>query len=223
MHIAPSLPQLAMAVEERAAPRFTLLIRAAKLVVGEREYVCVVRDISASGASIRSFHRIPAAPHLALEFQPGHAHSAALVWQSDGEAGFKFDHPVDVERILTGYSDYPRRDLRFAIERPALLNFDGNCVAARLVNLSRQGGAICCTSALAIDQPLRLDVDGLPDIVARVRWRKDGLYGLVFDTMFSIGGLALIIRDLHETSHSSDFREIAARPAPDFPPADREK
>ena len=34
--------------EERAAPRFTLLIRAAKLVAPQGQFVCVIRDVSST-------------------------------------------------------------------------------------------------------------------------------------------------------------------------------
>jgi len=35
--------------ELRAAPRFTLLIRAAKLIADGREFLCIIRDASATG------------------------------------------------------------------------------------------------------------------------------------------------------------------------------
>ena len=38
--------------EQRAAPRFISLIRAAKLVCGQGEFVCVIRDVSATGVSV---------------------------------------------------------------------------------------------------------------------------------------------------------------------------
>ncbi len=45
--------------EQRGAPRYTSLIRAAKLVCGQGEFVCVIRDVSATGVSLRTFHRLP--------------------------------------------------------------------------------------------------------------------------------------------------------------------
>lgn len=197
---APPQPSVEMEVEERTTPRFTLLIRAAKLVIEDREYLCVVRDISASGASIRSFHPIPAGARVALEFQSGPRHTADLIWERESEAGFQFHTAIEVDHILSGYSDHPRRDLRFALDLPAKLHCAGRSFDVDLLNLSRQGGAIQCPIALSIDQPIRLETQGLPEIEARVRWRKDGRYGLVFHSTFSISNLALMIRNLHERS-----------------------
>ena len=56
--------------EQRTAPRFTLLIRAAKLIGPEGEYLCVVRDASESGVSVRLFHPLPATALRALENLP---------------------------------------------------------------------------------------------------------------------------------------------------------
>ena len=57
--------------EERTAPRFTLLIRAAKVVTPAGEFICVIRDVSQSGVSLRGFHALPEnGPHW-LELQTG--------------------------------------------------------------------------------------------------------------------------------------------------------
>lgn len=195
---APLQPSVEMEVEDRTAPRFTLLIRAAKLVIEDQEYLCVVRDISATGASIRSFHPVPKGARLALEFQSGPRYAADLIWERDSEAGFQFHTAIEVDDILSGYTDHPRRDLRFALELPAKLHCAGRSLDVNMLNLSRQGSAIECAIALSIDQPVRIEAEGLPEIEARVRWRKDGRYGLVFHSTFSISNLALMIRNLNE-------------------------
>ena len=38
--------------DQRGAPRYTSLIRAAKLVCGQGEFVCVIRDVSSTGVSV---------------------------------------------------------------------------------------------------------------------------------------------------------------------------
>ena len=88
-------------LEERATPRFTLLIRTAKLVCDSAEYLCVIRDVSAEGVSVRLFHPLPIETEgveLVLEMQTGDCHPVTLIWQKPGEAGFQFVTPVDVFR-----------------------------------------------------------------------------------------------------------------------------
>jgi hypothetical protein len=53
--------------ELRRAPRFTLLVRAAKLIADGREYLCVLRDASATGVKVRVFHPLPAYQTIELE------------------------------------------------------------------------------------------------------------------------------------------------------------
>ena len=54
---APDTP----GADQRAAPRFTLLIRAAKLVSAQGEFVCVIRDVSETGVSVRRLQGLRAA------------------------------------------------------------------------------------------------------------------------------------------------------------------
>jgi hypothetical protein len=49
---------------------------------------------------------------------------------------------------------------------------------------------------MAIDQKLRLEADNLPNIQARVRWRKGSNYGLVFDDTFQFAELARLAAQL---------------------------
>lgn len=215
----PQGPEVSVDVEPRVAPRFTLLIRTAKLVVDDQQFLCVIRDISATGFSIKSFHPVESGKRIAVELPNGERHAANLVWQKEAEAGFEFDTPIVVDAVVMGLSDYPKRDLRFDLELPVVLHTHGMKLQANLANLSRQGGSIHCTSKLSIDQLIRIQARGLPEIEARVRWRKDGTYGLIFDTTISLANLAMIIRDLHVRSKSGSKIARACPPSPVNPAA----
>lgn len=188
--------------EVRAAPRFTLLIRPAKLRVGKVQYVCVIRDISATGVSIRQFHEIGWHGPVVLELQTGERHPVEPVWHRAGEAGFRFFEPIAVDEVISGCSAYPKRDLRFEIAWPIAVQAQGVANPAELVNLSRQGALIECEALLAIGQAVMLKAKGLPTIEARVRWRKGNRYGMVFDTTFSLQQLAIAIEQLQSTAPS---------------------
>ena len=51
---------------------------------------------------------------------------------------------------------------------------------------------------LAIAQTIRIESKGLPDIEAKVRWRKGERYGLIFDTTFRLHDLAEIVHSLQK-------------------------
>lgn len=180
-------------LEERATPRFTLLIRTAKLICGHAEYLCVIRDVSAEGISVRLFHPIPPADEMILEMQTGDRHPVRSVWQKPGEAGFQFVTLVDVELMIRRSSRFPKRELRFTAELPIKLIVPGARHHAVLHNISQQGAMIESAERLALAQTLRIEGRNLPEIEAKVRWRKVEQYGLIFDTTFRLHDLAKIV------------------------------
>ena len=151
-----------MTIEDRVAPRFTLLIRAAKLIVDESECLCLLRDISASGTKIRFFHDIPRGARFAIEFDNGDRIGAELVWREGATGGFRFRDMIDVTHCLKPNARFARRDLRFRIDHPVKLHVAARAHDARIVNFSRQGGCLTCDMPLALGQLVMLSGAGLP-------------------------------------------------------------
>ena len=177
--------------DERVTPRFTLLIRSAKLLGPQGEFVCVIRDVSATGISLRGFHELPRIGPLRIELQTGETHAIEEVWRRGHDVGFRFIEEVEVHDLIAESGRYPKRQLRLAIQFPVTLSTGLQRHRGELTNISQQGARIECTSLFAIDQPLRIGADRLPEVVARVRWRREGVYGVVFDNTFSLNQLAL--------------------------------
>jgi hypothetical protein len=182
--------------DKRGAPRFMLLIRAAKLTGADVEFLCVVRDASEAGISVRLFHPLPAGIDLTLELPNGDRHALERVWEDKGKAGFRFREPVELERIVEGHSLHPRRPVRLRLELPCWLALGARRVRATIGNLSQNGALISTTERLALAQRVGLEIDGLPDIAARVRWRHRDSYGLSFEDTFQFAELAALVFDL---------------------------
>lgn len=187
--------------EQRNAPRFTLLIRAAKLVSAQGEFVCVIRDVSESGVSVRLFHALPACPDFALHMPAGAVYEVAPVWQKRNEAGFTFAEPVEVEKLVNESSEYPKRGLRLALCFPVTINMLSGPVDATVENLSQQGARLTCDALLAIDQNVRLRFPSpgggtAHEVRAKVRWRREQHYGVVFDDTFTLGDFARLAAKL---------------------------
>lgn len=183
-------PPDASVEELRDAPRFSLIIRSAKLVCESGEYLCVVRDISATGCRLRLFHEAPPDKHLFLELSNGERHAIERVWVADGHAGFRIAQPIDVNDFVVEPSPFPKRPLRLRLELPARVVAGALISPATLHDLSQRGGRIETISHLAMDQQVRLEVDGLRAVYAKVRWRHKNAYGLVFDNTFRLDELA---------------------------------
>lgn len=177
--------------EQRAAPRFFSLIRAAKLVAAQGEFICVVRDVSTSGVRLRCFHKPPQEPLMALELQNGDVFEIELVRVDGEEASFRFASEVSIERLVQESSLYPRRPLRLNLAIPLTLRTLGGMIPAVTQNFSQQGCRVDIDVPLAIDQELIVESSHLRGIRAKVRWRRYGECGLVFDDTFALRDFAI--------------------------------
>lgn len=182
--------------DRRHAPRFALLIRAAKLTCPGAEFLCVVRDASETGISVRLFHALPAGVELTLEMPNGDRYPLLRVWEEDDSAGFRFRDAVELDRIIEGPSRFPKRPVRVRVEVPCFLRVGTRRVAATIENLSQQGAQIRTDEFLSLAQRIRLEVEGLSEITAKVCWRQDGSYGLSFEDTFQFAELAGLAFDL---------------------------
>lgn len=178
----------------RNAPRFTLLIRAAKLVSAQGEFVCVIRDVSETGVSVRMFHALPPCQDYALHMPAGAVYEITRKWDRGNEAGFAFAQPVAVSQLISESSDYPKRGLRLGLCFPVVMSTLAGRFDAVVENLSQQGARITCDQLLAIDQTVRMAAPGVAgetrEVRAKVRWRRERHYGLVFDDTFTLGEFA---------------------------------
>lgn len=187
---------VSLAEEQRGAARFFSLIRSAKLISGQGEFVCVVRDVSSSGVRLRCFHALPRDTIMALELQNGDSFEMERVRDEGAEASFRFLSEVSIERLVQESWRYPRRPLRLNIAIPLTLRTGAGLVAAVTQNVSQQGCRVEAALPLAIDQAVTIESAHLPGIRAKVRWRLDGACGLVFDDTFSLRDFAVLIARL---------------------------
>ena len=180
--------------DQRTSPRFTLLIRAAKLITPQGEFVCVVRDVSETGISVRLFHAMPSGSPIDLQMPTGDLYPVRHVWDRDTAAGFEFETPIDVEQIISEASEYPKRGLRLDLHFPIRISTLTQRAEALVSNLSQQGARFECNSLFAIDQSMRIETEdaikGFTEVSAKVRWRRDNKYGVVFDDTFKLGDFA---------------------------------
>lgn len=202
-HAAPALPGGAEGeLEQRSAPRFTLLIRTAKLICSEGEFLCIVRDASEAGVSVRLFHQLPPDIPLTLELPNGDRHALARVWQDESKAGFRFEEPTDIERIIEGPSPFAKRPIRVKLEVPCWVLAGMRYAPSTLCNLSQHGAQVRTDERLSLVQRVKLVADGLPEVAAKVRWRRDNCYGLSFEDIFQFGELAAIVFELQRDARA---------------------
>jgi hypothetical protein len=180
--------------EERSAPRFTLLIRAAKLVTSHGEFVCVIRDVSETGVSMRLFHASPKGEPIELHMPGGSVYELTNVWEKGNEAGFEFAKPVDTQQLINEVGNFPKRGLRLGLVFPVKISGLSQSCEGVVENFSQQGARFECDGLFAIDQSLRIECAdkeiAIGEIRAKVRWRRNREYGVVFDDTLSLGDFA---------------------------------
>lgn len=179
--------------EQRSAERFRLLLRVGKLRTAGGEFLCVLRDVSNQGVKVRVFHKLPADKFCELELGGGESFRLTRIWQKDGHAGFRFaDGPIAVDRLIAEAGPFPKRHIRLLLHRPVpLLLIAGELtLAAQLFDISQHGAAVMLEQRLAIGQQVRIEALYLSALHARVRWRRRGLHGLVFQEGFRLDALA---------------------------------
>ena len=177
--------------DQRSAPRYVSLIRAAKLITSEGEFVCVVRDVSQTGVKVKTFHRLPAGcARPMLELQNAERFELRPVRIDEGEASFVFAQAICVERLIREHWSYPKRQFRLNIALPVRLLTVGGEWEGEMGNISQQGARLTSKARFAAEQLLRITASGLPDIRAKVRWRRQETYGVVFEDTFSLSQIA---------------------------------
>ena len=204
--------------DQRKAKRFTLLLRVGKLRTAAGEFLCVLRDVSDRGVKVRLFNQIPTDELCELELSGGETFRVLRVWQKSDHAGFRFaDGPIAIGRLIEEAGSFPKRSIRLRLHRPIpiLLAVDGLAVPAQLCDISQHGAALALDRRLAIGCQVRIEGLHLPVLHARVRWRRAGLHGLVFQEGFRFDALAqLAVRiqpDLDDASGQSQPIKIPPR------------
>ena len=202
-------------IKHRAAERFTLMLRVAKLVSSQGEYACVIRDVSVTGVRLRLFHDLPAERHLVLSLANGESYFVENVWErandAGREAGFQFSAPIDVTAFMTESSQFPRRQVRLALDQPAMVAMRELSSPIVIRDLSQHGARIESERGLFVGQHVRLKADRLPQIFATVRWNSASTYGLVFQNGFRLDELAQTIWAIREPAERTAARLEAAQ------------
>lgn len=190
-HRDPILP-----AEQREGPRINLLIRPAKLVTPAGEFLCVMRDVSAGGCKVHLFHALPDAPAMVLELGNGDRYDVEPVWVRGDKAGLRFVDIVPVEYLLNEEGVFRKRPVRIRVCVPALVVAGRDACPVTLRDISQQGARAEGDAAVVVDQRVRLEIRGIPNVVAKVRWKRAGALGFVFEETYRLDELAGVVMKL---------------------------
>jgi hypothetical protein len=177
--------------EQRGAPRFTLLLRVAKLILDGREQFCVIRDASATGLKVKLFAPLPTHAELSVELANGDRHRAEAVWTAGDHAGLRFLEAIELPRLLDeAKGTGQRRQVRLRITLDGVLHSGGEAVPVTFRDISQQGAALESDKWLLLNELVKIETSILPLVYAKVRWRDHPRYGVIFEQTFQLEDLA---------------------------------
>ncbi len=192
--------------ERRSAPRFSLVMRTAKLISQSGEYVCIVRDVSETGVKLRLFHPAPPDQFLFLALANGRIHPLQFVWQEENHAGYRFTATIDVEEFIDEPSSFGQREVHLSLDRQVTLEASGRSLTGRLVNISQQGACVELRESVPIRKAVTFVMDGAAKRTGHICWRRGPAHGLVFQDTMSLNQFAEAMMDLQpfEPVHSTN-------------------
>lgn len=186
--------------DERGTSRIALLLRPAKLLCQYSEYFCLIRDISEGGVKVKLFHPLPSHEWATLELRNGNSYLLEVAWVEHDAVGYSFLEKVNLEELINEAGEHPKRQLRLNMEIQCSLRSGSTNIKTEILNLSQQGAAVECNMHLVVDQLVMLSIEGLPEIPAKIRWRRHGQYGLLFEEIFSLRDFAVLANTLQGTT-----------------------
>lgn len=171
--------------ERRIGLRALSILRVGRVVWGDDDQLCVVRNIS-SGGLMFECPRLPAeGQDLLIELRSDKHMHATVRWARDGQVGVQFDRDINVELMLReDRSPLLRvrpRAPRFVRAGEVRLIIEGETVAAAIVDISMTG--LSCRPELPVRQgiPMVAAIDDVGATNAEIRWMRGDMVGIRFE------------------------------------------
>lgn len=169
------------------APRVMTVLTTGKLILRDREALCRLRNLSATGMMVETSAALKVDQELRVGLRSGDELAARVAWTRDGAAGLALLSPIDVEAALAVQAPLNRisrqiaaRAPRLAMEFPIEVDARGQPHRAVLLNISQSGARLRLPFRPLRDEHLLLCIQGLPLKGGAVRWVRESEVGLGF-------------------------------------------
>jgi hypothetical protein len=194
--------------EQRDDQREPSLLRISCLLLDDRRELCLVRNISAGGALVRTYSPVAVGRRVALELKAGESVAGVVRWCEGNMIGIMFLHQLDVVDLLANSLDWPRpRQPRVEVQLLARLEVDGGMRIGQLLDISQGGLKLRSSSRFARNQLVQVRTRDLPVLEGRVRWSQNDVHGLVFNEPLP---LQMLVRWVRKQQAERLARDMAA-------------
>jgi len=156
------------------------LLRIGCLLFEDRRELCLMGNISAGGALVRTYSHVPSGQPVAIELKQGESVAGVVRWSEGNMIGIMFHHLVDVVQLLADSSEWPRpRQPRVEIQSVVWLQQGPQSFIGQGIDLS-QGGIKIRSKASPDSGEVTVSLRGLEPLRAIARWRFGDVHGLEF-------------------------------------------
>lgn len=204
--------------DRRGEQRHIALLRVALLHSKGSRDLCVVKNISPSGLSVRVYRNLASGDEVEIEFRSGELLAGSVVWEKDWDVGISFPNPIDVEAVLASRwiieAGRGRNLPRIDIDLPARVAFGTRMFEARLQDISQSGARVRMEEAVPVHAKVDLSLAELPPAAGVVRWTRGAEIGISFNECIPFERLAHWI---YQHRSDSSQESAAARAADDLP------
>lgn len=153
-----------------------------ELSIGSERRSCAIRKISALGATVRGVAGVTTGSEVSIELATGHRPIGSFDWVAGGEAGIRFNRPIDMvallNRTLISQPGERRTMPRVELRCPVGMKWGASLAAAFLRNISARGLQVEGEDLPPRDTFVSLFIDGLVVPAGEVVWRKGDLAGI---------------------------------------------
>jgi hypothetical protein len=172
-------------VERRDQPRHITLLRVGLLHTGDAKELCVVRNISEGGLSVRVYRGVPLGHRVRVELRPGELLEGFVLWVRHRDVGIGFRETADVQSILasrwvteTGKRQrWPRLEVRCHTR----LRLGSRFYSGMLCDISQGGAKVRLQRRPCGVGEAVLTLPDLPPFRGVVRWVDESVIGLSFN------------------------------------------
>lgn len=190
-------PSIQRRSERRATERYRSVLTAGKIVFGDRDHFCLVRNVSTGGLMIEM--PTPPRPGTRVQVETAGLNPcyATVIWSEDRLAGIEFEQPQDVDIVCRrGVADAGLivRGPRFRSDRVAeFVTSDRNCVV-EVVNISVGGAKLRGVTGLAVNALGQLIMGSpMPPLMGSIRWAVGEEVGFRFTDALSRDTMAVLL------------------------------
>lgn len=165
-----------------AEPRHLFFFRLGTLIGEGEQRPVEILALAESGTIVRACERLEEGARRVLELNSHHRFDVQVEWCSDTLAGLEFVDREHVRATLAGRDRaHPYRAPRHEIATEIVLRLGETCLTARARDVSEGGIKVELAEPGHVGSEASVIVPGIPPVVGRILWCRDGRAGISFE------------------------------------------